>query len=255
MAAFRGAVEQGAHGVELDVQLSADGVPVVFHDTDLRRLGRAGCRVADLEASELSRIDVGELGVGKFGVDDEGGHWMPTLENVFTEFGDRLVFCIEIKAAERFQGSERELRGLEALLALVDRLGLWSRVVFLCFDRAALRALRTLDVRARCYLNVESLVDPSSGESLLSSLDDALEGISVDIDAATPQFARGLRERGLGLLLWTVNSEEQFRRAFELDPDALLTDTPREARQRFPDRFLERGSSERHGTQLFSTRG
>src|SRR5207244_7475867 len=59
IAAFRAAIDAGADGVEFDVQLARDGVPVVIHDFDLKRTGRRGERVADLTSAELGRVDVG----------------------------------------------------------------------------------------------------------------------------------------------------------------------------------------------------
>ena len=56
LASFRKAVEVGADGIELDVRLSKDGVPVVIHDATLTRTGGINNRVADLTAEQLSRV-------------------------------------------------------------------------------------------------------------------------------------------------------------------------------------------------------
>jgi len=59
LAAFEMAFEKGADGVEFDVQMSRDGVPVVIHDHDLKRTGRQAGKVADFTAQELGTKDVG----------------------------------------------------------------------------------------------------------------------------------------------------------------------------------------------------
>lgn len=59
LAAFRMALDIGADGLEFDVQLSKDGVPVVIHDHDLRRTGLRPERVADLTARQLGKVDAG----------------------------------------------------------------------------------------------------------------------------------------------------------------------------------------------------
>ena len=59
LAAFRRAIADSAEGLEFDVQLSKDNVPVVIHDFDLKRLGRREGFVKDFTAEELQRIDVG----------------------------------------------------------------------------------------------------------------------------------------------------------------------------------------------------
>ena len=59
LAAFQMAIDVGADGVELDVRLSKDGVPIVVHDRNLVRLAGRSDSVANLTAGELSRVDVG----------------------------------------------------------------------------------------------------------------------------------------------------------------------------------------------------
>ena len=59
MVAFRRALKDGADGIECDVRLSRDGVPMVIHDTDLKRTGLIEERVCDLSAEELTKIEVG----------------------------------------------------------------------------------------------------------------------------------------------------------------------------------------------------
>ncbi|MEO7659593.1 MAG: glycerophosphodiester phosphodiesterase family protein [Pyrinomonadaceae bacterium] len=66
LAAFQMALDSGCDGVEFDVQLSRDGVPVVIHDFDLRRTGRRPDKIVDLHAKELNKIDVGSWFNAKF---------------------------------------------------------------------------------------------------------------------------------------------------------------------------------------------
>jgi glycerophosphoryl diester phosphodiesterase len=59
LAAFQMAIDAGAEGLEFDVRLAKDGVPVVTHDHDLKRVGSRNERVAALTSDELGKIDVG----------------------------------------------------------------------------------------------------------------------------------------------------------------------------------------------------
>ncbi|WOI56035.1 glycerophosphodiester phosphodiesterase family protein [Palleronia sp. LCG004] len=83
--AFRAAIEAG-YGIELDVQASGDGVPVVFHDADLDRLTDETGPVRARSAAELSRIALGG-----------GGDTIPTLERVLDLVAGRVPLLIEIK--------------------------------------------------------------------------------------------------------------------------------------------------------------
>jgi len=59
LAAFERALADGADGIEFDVRLARDGVPVVVHDSTLRRTARIDASIAALSSSDLSAIDVG----------------------------------------------------------------------------------------------------------------------------------------------------------------------------------------------------
>src|SRR5687767_5965470 len=59
LAAFQAAIEGGADGIEFDLQLAKDGVPVVIHDDDLKGTASRDQRVRDLTSRQLGKIDVG----------------------------------------------------------------------------------------------------------------------------------------------------------------------------------------------------
>ncbi len=86
-AAFRLAVEQG-YGIELDVQLSKDGIPVVFHDGTLRRMCGEGIKggPVDYTAEELSRMTLAGT-----------GETIPTFREVLDLVGGRVPLVVEIK--------------------------------------------------------------------------------------------------------------------------------------------------------------
>ena len=58
-AALRRAIADGAGGVEFDVRLARDGVPVVFHDATLKRIAGRRERISELPSTELAGIDAG----------------------------------------------------------------------------------------------------------------------------------------------------------------------------------------------------
>lgn len=85
LGAFQAACAAG-YGIELDVQLSADGEAVVFHDVNLARMtGRQG-RVVDHTAADLA-------GMSLAGTDET----IPSLSDALTEIGRRGLAMIEIK--------------------------------------------------------------------------------------------------------------------------------------------------------------
>ncbi len=89
MAAFRRAMEMG-YGIELDVQLTADKIPVVFHDWDLKRAAGVDRRVDSFTYEELKKYPL-------FG----SGEHIPLFSDVLDMVGGRVPLIIELKAERK----------------------------------------------------------------------------------------------------------------------------------------------------------
>lgn len=88
LSAFDAAIDKG-YAIECDVHLSADGVPVVFHDEALKRLtGQAGL-VHEKTAAELAQMKIGGT-----------GDHVPTLAEMLARVRGRVPLVIELKGIE-----------------------------------------------------------------------------------------------------------------------------------------------------------
>ena len=137
--AFSSALELGLRFLELDVHLSADGVPMVIHDHDLTRTtGRPGC-VFDMRARELVQIDACEP--TRFGERFRGTR-IPTLVEVLALLGGRpeVTVFVEIKRASltRFGYDQVVARVVNALKPAR------SQCVVISFDLAAVHRVRQI---------------------------------------------------------------------------------------------------------------
>src|SRR5215203_6915763 len=100
MAAFREAIAVGADGIEFDVRLTKDLVPVVIHDNSLRRTGGVAARIADLTWNELRKFDVGSWFAAKWKLSSGSfaNETVPSLEELFQVFeSNQMVLCLEMK--------------------------------------------------------------------------------------------------------------------------------------------------------------
>ena len=102
MAAFHRAQELGADGIEFDVQLSADGVPVIFHDRTVDRVTGGSGVVSQMTLAELQSLEAGD------------GQTIPTLDDLFTQFGAAFLYNVELKS---YSGGDGDLAA-----AVADRI-------------------------------------------------------------------------------------------------------------------------------------
>lgn len=92
MASFEAALEDGCPRIELDVQMTADGVAVVTHDTSLRRCTGCNANIYDLPYAQVQQLDAGRWFHRQF-----TGSYIPTLEEVLALCKGKTELNIEIK--------------------------------------------------------------------------------------------------------------------------------------------------------------
>lgn len=141
LASFQAALDAGADGVELDVTLSADGVPVVMHDDTLERTTTGHGLVWRQPLSLLRTLDAGVWFGPGF-----AGERVPTLEEVLA-----LLPTIEVNV--EIKGGRGAPSGLPAAVhRVLDQHAEPERIIVSSFDPRMLRSLRRLDRRWRIAL-------------------------------------------------------------------------------------------------------
>jgi glycerophosphoryl diester phosphodiesterase len=210
LAAMRAAVEAG-YGIELDLQPSADGVPMVFHDPYLMRLTGEGGAVAERTAQALGCLTLrgGEEGI-------------PTLAQVLALVAGRVPLLIEVKDQSHALGSVDGR--LEAATAATLR-GYDGPVALMSFNPHAVMALKDAAPGIpRGLVTCDfSSADPEwapAGAAALARLADIADFdatgasfVSHDkADLSRPRLAE-LKAAGVPVLAWTIRSPEEERAA------------------------------------------
>jgi glycerophosphoryl diester phosphodiesterase len=222
LTAFRRALEMGASWVEFDVQLSADGVPIIFHDDTLERttnLGRS-LRPVELRLDALKQLDVGSWFGPQF-----AGETIPTLDEVLEQFGASLNFNIEIKSKPGFEADN----GVEGKVAeAVRRYALLDKVVVSSFDPFRLLSLHRLDPEVRL-----GLLYTSRASDYPPGFDPMVLALSFDAVALHPphnivdaDLVERTHAKGLAINTWTINDLDEMARLIELDVDMIITNYP-----------------------------
>jgi len=218
IAAFDEALCQGAGGIELDVQLSRDEVPVVYHDKTLTRAGGGRKRVAGLNWDELRELDA----AFRFG-SGIPRQQIPSLEEVLARYGGRTRLLVEIKTREGAEGHDRHIRLARAVAAMVEAMGLVNNVLLLSFDPDVLDACAE---RAPRIGRVLTLKPPHRLHPALAGRLSGLFALSTDIRTLTAAFAGAVRRAGRPLLTYTCNTKATVRRAVRAGALGVMSDRP-----------------------------
>ncbi len=220
LAAFELALAQGADAIELDVHLSADGVPMVIHDPRLDRTtsGRGAVRKHTLAA--LRRLDAGSWFNRRYPAKARGKYSMqriPLLAEVLALARARRchVFA-EIKiGGETYPGIEAKV------LEGIRHAGVAPRATIISFDTKVLRAIRKLDPGIALGTSFDRPVPALRRAGSLGA-----RFVVPHRALATPRFVRRAHESGLQVIVWTVNQPHAMRRMLANGVDGIITDCP-----------------------------
>ena len=227
--AFQRALELGASEVELDVQLSRDGVVVLYHDASLEEKTPLRGAVRDHSADRLRATDIGSWFDRAHPEVEEiwAGTTLITLEELFERFGPALHYHIEIKS------QEPELP--ERVLEEIRTSGLEQRVTLTSFSMDQLLRVRTRDPRVRVCLLLEKQGDATAQRR---GIDAAVvlgaNQVGVHARHATPELVAYAQAQGLEIRAWGIRSPNDMERAIAAGTNGMTIDWPERliARQR-----------------------
>lgn len=221
VASFRQAASDNADWIEFDVRLSADGIPIIFHDDTLERTSNGAGPVGGYSAEHLKTFDAGAWYGEPF-----AGETIPTLRETISLCRDLgLGMNIEIKPNP---GEERDtaliaLKTLEDVLQPDDR-WLAGAIVFSSFKYEALEALREAGPDWPRGLLISSW--EADWREQIKRLNCVSLHPSHDL-LDCRETVLSIKAEGLLILPYTVNDPSRASRLFDWGVDAIITDTPR----------------------------
>lgn len=204
LAAFGLAADQGADGIELDVQLSADGRLVIIHDFNVARMTGGVGRVSELTVQELQAFDAG------------AGQVIPTLDELFAMLGPRVLYDIEVKY---FGWRDK---GVET--AVADRIAAYhleNRVLVSSFNPLAVRRARRCLPRTTPVALIRRAGWLKYGYLLADGEADHPHYSLVD-----EKYMVWARKRGYRVNVWMVNDPAEAKRLARLGVDGIISNKP-----------------------------
>ena len=223
-------MNDGADGIELDVRLSHDGVPVVIHDATLRRTGLREEAVARMNSKQLGEVDAGSWfnrAHLKRAREQYAREGVPTLDQVFRFFrdGDARLY-VEMK----FGADEGFIDLTQAVAQLIKEHKLHSRVVVVSFGLAAIAEIEQLDSAIRTGALFGPKSDPTTvvrkQRMIEAAIDHGANEILLQRSIATRSAVRLAAENDLPVVVWTVDDPKWIGRARHLGIYALIANDP-----------------------------
>jgi len=224
LTAFARAMNDGADGIEFDVRLTGDGVPVVIHDSTLKRTASIDRAVSEVVSADLQRIDVGAW----FGTESRyKGELLPKLSQVFEFFaGKDATLYLEMKG----EASDRE-KLAQSVVATIQQYEFMEHTVVLSFDHSAVKSVKAIDSRIRtAALFGPRLRSPAAmfrpSKILTAASACGADELALHHRLVTRDLVTRAKQSGFALVVWTVDDPKWIARAQSLGLKALITNDP-----------------------------
>lgn len=228
LAAFQMALDAGADGIEFDVQLALDGVPVIIHDETVERTGLRIGSVSDLTSRELGRIDVGSWFNKKFrkrAKPEFANETIPTLARVLTLLKDfRGLIYIELKPHE---ADFRELS--KTICDVIRDSPLLPQMIVKSFKLAAIPEVR----HHLPEVQTAALFEPTimdllrrRKQILAITREFGAHQISVHHSLVTRKLVSLATDANMPVTIWTTDTPKWVKRSEKIGIRALITNDP-----------------------------
>lgn len=206
-AAFERAIVMGADATETDVQLTADGALVLFHDDDVDRTSDGRGPLADHTLAELRALDLG----GWYGAAFAGERIL-TVEEALDEFAARIPFALEIK----------DPRPGAPLARLLAARGVRDGVTIRSFSWGALLVARAIHPDVP-----DGPLTRALGEGVIArSVRRGFAQVYPHIDRLTARRVALAHDAGLRVFAWGLGRRDQVERLFETGADGASCNWP-----------------------------
>jgi len=217
LVSFELAWRQGADGIEFDVQLSSDGVPVVIHDVRLGRTTSGNGLVSEHRARVLRRLDAGSWFNRRFPArarERYVGVRIPTLAEV--------LHWARWRKCRAFIEIKDPVPGVESkVLKEIENAGAWHLARVISFDLRALARLRHLSSRACLGLDISRRRLAIRHAQRL-----AADAVLPHWTIASRRFIRSAHQASLQVIPWTINYPLHMRRKILDGVDGIITNYP-----------------------------
>lgn len=230
MLAYEIAQQSAATYLEIDLQMTEDGVLVAMHDETVDRTTDGVGLVKDYTLEELKQLNAGEWFNNTYpSMANEAFEDLdvPTLEEVFLRFGDEANYYIEMKSPKIYEEMEEEL------IALLDQYDLINvnkkqlpKVIIESFNRASLTEFHELEPRLPLIQLFSFKEKAALSDQDYNSLSTYASGIGVNLNAVDKNFIHEVQQHAFQIHLYNINNEMDMKKALNLKANGAFTNTP-----------------------------
>ena len=221
LQAIKGAVDAKADYAEIDILLSKDGVPMVVHDDNLKRLSGENLKVYEMTARQLSRVSLSQ---------NEFSGKISTLADTIDYCRGKIDLLIELK----LHGHEKT-DIVKAVTRVVEQKHFQRNCEIMSLEYDLVKKLKT----GYPEYTIGYCVYGNLGAAKLNSLRELnVDFLIIEESVASKSFISECNRAWLPTYVWTVNEKQSMESCLKMGAAGIITDKPKEARS-VVDQFVK----------------
>lgn len=210
LRAFERAIQMGASILELDIQLSKDGHPIVIHDAEVSRTTHCEGLVSELTLKQIKQFDAGK------------GERIPTLAEVIDLARDRVKLYIELKG-QRTPGP---------VVDMIHSMVFEDQVIVCSFYPWLIQKIKFLNPLIHTSMLIRN--EDRKADFVEWALAVAADYVHPCWENAlptphktlTPESITAIRRQNLGLIIWQEQRPSELQKLVQLNVDGICTNAP-----------------------------
>lgn len=218
--AFLKALAYPIDGIETDIQLTRDGVPVLWHDDDLTKIGLPERAIKDFSATELAHMEFGVWFDAR-----QAGEPILSLSGLLSEFAHQRMWLLEIKQFTQESPHQQRLKVRRSLEVALPYKNAGADIFFSSFHLDSLVYAHHLTTAFPYVFNSEGITTANQVDRLW---DDCpyLAGLCLPIEPLSEELVAAVHARSKLAAVYSCNSAAEIRMALECGVDFLISDRP-----------------------------
>ncbi|WP_391118933.1 glycerophosphodiester phosphodiesterase family protein [Psychrobacillus sp. L3] len=227
--AYEIAQQADADYIEIDLQMTKDGVLVAMHDEKVDRTTDGVGFVIEYTLEELKQLNAGKWynsanpGLANKEFEDLK---VPTLQEIFSHFGDDVNYYIEMKSPKIYNKMEEKLISLLMQYNLIKANEKIPKVIIESFNEDSLTRIHDLEPKLPLiqlfYFKEEATLSVQD----YNRLSTFASGIGVNISAVDKDFVQEVQLNGFQIHLYSINNELEMKKALNLKANGAFTNNP-----------------------------
>ncbi len=198
------AVLERADYIEIDVRVTKDGKIVVFHDKNLKRVCNLNMKIEDMTLKEIKNIDNGSYKNQLF-----KGEKIPTLEEVFERYKDKIKFNLHLKVSDKNDILIKEVD------KIIDKYHMNSNVIITCSNREIIEKYKKENPKSKTGLIM--------GKNINKIENCSCDLFSLKYDLVSKEVVDKIHKNNKEVHVWTVNDADKISRLIDLGVDNIIT--------------------------------